>query len=281
MFGNVFYFGLIRKYIILAGTLFNDIHIERDDIENNVTQLLKIPLSYSPKEKMLARIESDPDIQRESAVTLPRIAFELRSMSYASERKMNTISYIAEKNDTNANVVKYQYREVPYDFNFQISIYVKNAEDGTRIVEQILPYFTPDWTSTVQLIPEMKENKDIPMILQSIDQIEDTYSGDFKNRRAIVWVLNFVMKGYLYGPIKKNKVIKFANTTFRIPPSNYVNLTDAIGNSPANDRVTVQPGLDANGNPTSNISNSIPRDDINIDDPYGIIEEISGIILNE
>lgn len=281
MFGNLFYHGLIRKYIILAGTLFNDIHIERTDSTNGVVQLIKVPLSYSPKEKMLARIEGDPAIDKETGVLLPRIAFELKGMTYDAERKMQTISKIVKKSTDNKNVLKYVYREVPYKFNFQVSIYVKNAEDGTRIIEQILPYFTPDWTSSVHLIPEMDVVMDIPMILDSIDEIQDTYSGDFKQRRAIIWVLNFTMKGYLYGPKKENSIIKFANTTFRIPQGNYEDIKDAIGQTLPNDRVTVAPGLDANGNPTSNASLSINRSLIEVDDNYGFITQIYGIILNE
>ncbi len=281
MFGTLFYHGLIRKYIILFGTIFNDIHIEHFDSEGTSIGRFAIPLTYSPKDKMLARLDQDPQIQKQSSITLPRMGFELRGISYDMARKTNTIHKISFVDD-DKNKMRYAYNEVPYLLDFQLSIYVKNAEDATKIVEQILPYFTPDWTSTVHLIPELDISKDIPVILADIGEIEDTYNGKFEDRRALVWTLNFTVKGYLYGPVKAIKVIKFANTSFRIPDSTkYTEIKDAVNNTPANDRVTVAPGLDANGNPTSNASLSIDRNLIIATDDFGFINTISGIILNE
>lgn len=279
MFGHTFYFSLVRKYVILFGTLFNDIHITRTSNSGSTTHLLKVPLSYAPKEKMLTRFENDPNIDRETAVLLPRMSFEMTGMSYDSSRKLNTLGKIAVK-DTNKNKLKYQYNPVPYNIDFTLYVYVKNAEDGTKIMEQILPFFTPDWTSTVNLIPEMEVMMDIPVILNNIST-EDTYDGDFKERRALIWTLNFTLKGYIYGPIKKGAIIKFANTSFYIPDPSISVLSDAVGNSTPNDRVTVAPGLDANGNPTSNASISVDRSLIEADDDFGYVTNISGIILSE
>lgn len=279
MFGHTFYFSTIRKYVIYMGTLFNDIHITRTNSSGNTTHLLKIPLSYAPKEKMLTRFEGDPSIDRETALSLPRMSFEMLSLNYDSTRKLNSIGRVSAK-DTDANKLKYQYNPVPYNFDFRLYVYVKNAEDGTKIIEQILPFFTPDWTSTLNLIPEMNVIMDIPVILDNIS-IEDSYNGSFTDRRALIWTLSFTMKGYLYGPIKKSKVIKFANTSFYIPPGTVTNLRDAVGNTSPNDRVTVAPGLDSNGNPTSNASLSIDRNLIDADDDFGFVTNISGIILSE
>lgn len=277
MFGHTWYFSTIRKYVILFGTLFNDIHITRTNAAGNTTHLLKVPLSYAPKEKMLTRFENDPSIDRETAILLPRMSFEMASVTYDSSRKLNTLGKAVVK-DASANKLKYQYNPVPYNFDFTLYVYVKNAEDATKIIEQILPFFTPEWTSTVNLIPEMNITMDIPVTLNNI-AIEDTYDGSFKDRRALIWTLNFTLKGYIYGPVKKNAVIKFANTTFYIPT--VTNLRDAVGNTSPIDRVTVAPGLDANGNPTSNASISISRDLIEADDDYGFITDIAGIILSE
>lgn len=279
MFGHTYYFSTLRKYVIYFGTLFNDIHITRTNSSGQTTHLLKVPLAYAPKEKMLARLENDPSINRETAVLLPRMSFEMTSLNYDSSRKLNTLGKIAVK-DTSANKLKYQYNPVPYNIDFSLYIYVKNAEDGTKIIEQILPFFTPEWTSSLALIPEMSVTMDIPVVLNGISS-EDTYEGDFQTRRALIWTLTFTMKGYIYGPIKKSSIIKFANTSFYIPDSTIVDLRDAVGNSSPIDRVTVAPGLDANGNPTSNASNSIDRSLIEADDDFGYITDIAGIILNE
>ena len=226
---------------------------------------------------MLTRFENDPNIDRETAVLLPRMSFEMTGITYDSSRKLNTLGKIAVK-DTNKNKLKYQYNPVPYNIDFTLYVYVKNAEDGTKIIEQILPFFTPDWTSSVSLIPEMEVTMDIPVILNNIS-MEDTYDGDFKERRALIWTLNFTLKGYIYGPVKKGAIIKFANTSFYIPE--VVTLSDAVGVTTPSDRVTVSPGLDANGNPTSNASISIDRTLIEATDDFGFVTNISGIILSE
>ena len=280
MFGHTWYFSTMRKYVILFGTLFNDIHITRTNAAGVTVDLLKVPLSYSAKEKMLSRLETDPEIQRQTAILLPRMAFEMTGISYDQQRKLNTLGRIAVKDATNPNKLKYQYNPVPYNFDFKLSVYVKNAEDGTKIMEQILPFFTPDWTATVALIPEMNVNMDIPIILNNVT-VEDSYDGKFEDRRALIWTLDFTLKGYIYGPVKKSNIIKFANTTFYIPDPNNTDIAKAVGITSPNDRVTVAPGLDANGDPTSNASISIDRNLIEASDDFGYVTNVSGIILSE
>jgi hypothetical protein len=270
MFGHTWYFSTIRKYVILFGTLFNDIRITREDKNGNVVDLLKVPLSYAPKEKMLARFENDPDIDRPFATLLPRMSFEQISMEYDGSRKLPTVGKIVVKDPTNPNKLKYQYNPVPYNLKFRLYVYVKNAEDGTKIIEQILPFFTPEWTVTVRLIQEMNITMDIPVILDDIG-IEDSYNGNFQDRRALIWTLEFTVKGYIYGPIKKTAIIKFANTNFYIPSVPDGQLNTAVGNTDPVERVTIRPGLTANGQPTSNLANSISLSEIEADDDFGFI----------
>ena len=274
MFGQIFYFQTMRKYVALFGTLFNDIHITRSDKNGVVTQLVKVPITYGPKDKMLSRVTQDPTIDRQTSIpTLPLMSFEMTSVSYDGDRKLPTIGRIAVKSN-DVNKFKYQYNPVPYNFEFTLSIYVKNAEDGTKIVEQILPFFTPDWTTTVMLIPEVNEKKDIPIILNNIN-CEDNYDGDFKERRAIIWSLTFTLKGYIYGPVKKSGIIKFANIPMYLPSVADGQLETAVGVTPVSERITIQPGLTANGQPTTNISNTIPYDEIQVTDDFGYIIQIT------
>lgn len=274
MFGQNFYFSLIRKYVILVGTLVNDIVIIKTDKSGNQTGIIKVPVTYAPKDKMLARVLQDPDISRQTATpTLPLISFEMGQIRYDGTRKLNTVGKIAVKKDSNN--FKYQYNPVPYNFEFKVYIYVKNTEDGTKIIEQILPYFTPDWTTTVKLIPEVEEIKDIPVILNDV-KYEDTYDKDFKERRAIIWTLDLTLKGYLYGPVKSAGIIKFINTTFYIPngvPDGQ--LQNAVGNTSPSEKISIQPGLTVNGTPTSNISLTIPYQEIEVSDDYGFIDIIT------
>ena len=274
MLGHTFYHNTIRRYVILFGTLFNDIHINRVDTEGGVTQTIKVPISYGPKEKMLARLDADPNLNR-PAIVLPRMSFELTDLNYGPTRKLNTIGKIVAANPNDANAAKYQYTPVPYDLNFILSIAVKNADDGTRILEQILPFFTPNWNSTVDLIPELGIKLDVPIVLNAVSS-EDSYEGDFEARRSIVWTLSFTMKGYIFGPTRPangsggGQLIKLANVNF-YDTSTYTNIDDAVGNLDVVESINITPGMLANGSPTSNASLSVSSDQINANSNYGYI----------
>lgn len=224
MFGTTFYHGSIRKYVALFGTLFNDIYINRPDSTHNQINTIKVPISYGPKDKVLARLTADPELNRQPAITLPRISFEITRVMYANDRKLNTIGK-RQAPGSNTSAVSTQFNPVPYDISISLSIIAKNIDDGTRIVEQILPFFTPDWTATVELIPEMSIYMDTPIVLNDV-QLTDSYEGDFETRRALTWDLSFTIKGYLFGPIRKTNIIKFANSniypTMRDQPATHV-----------------------------------------------------------
>ncbi len=248
MFGHEFYHEHIRRYVVVFGTMFNNIVISRRDDAGVVQKRIKVPIAYSPRDKLLSRIENDPQFKKPTAINLPYMGFEITSMTYAGERKLKTIQRytIASKTDSaKRNLV---YTPAAYDINFQLSIMVKSAEDGTQILEQILPFFTPEWTNSVQLIDDMDITLDIPLVLVSVSS-DDTYDGDFETRRALIWTLDFTMKCYLFGPMKTKKIIKMANTNFFID-----GFDTAIGSSnTVEERVTIQPGLI----PTANLAGTI------------------------
>lgn len=277
MFGQNFYFQTIRKYVTLFGTLFNDIHISRTDSDGHLTAYIKVPITYAPKEKMLARLQEDPNIDRPTAtVTLPYMAFEMTNISYDRDRKLRSIGVVAVANTVNANYVQYQYNPVPYNIGFRLYILVKNAEDGTKIIEQILPFFTPDFTATVQLIPEMGITMEIPTILNHISQ-EDSYDGNFAERRSLTWTLDFTIKGFIYGPVKSGSIIKFANTSFFTPNVADGALKSAIGNTSSVAYLQNQPGLTANGKPTSNLALSVPANTITANSDFGYISNNTNV----
>ena len=261
--------------------MFSDVSIIRTLDGTTPTQILKIPISYASKDKMLARITADPNINREFAIQVPTMSFDIVNYQYDASRKLNTLGKTVKRSTTaNTATLSRQYNPVPYNFTFNLYIYCKNNEDGTMILEQILPFFTPDWSATVELVPQLGFSTDIPIIHTSIS-VDDQYTGDFTARKALIYTLSFTMKGYLFGPIKEQKVIKFANATFYIPNSAIVNIADAIGNTAPSDRVTVQPGLLANGSPTSNIALTIPYQQIESNTNFAYIVTTSGIILQE
>ena len=273
MFGRTWNHDSLRKYIIVFGTVFNDIYINRLSNAGEVLQTLKVPLTYGPKDKVLSRLEQSPRLDNQVGIILPRISFEMTTMEYDPTRKLNTLNKLTKQSTTAGtdDEVKYQYQPVPYDMQFEMNILVKNAEDGTRIVEQIVPYFTPDFTVSVNLVPEVDGPRDIPIILNSISS-QDQYEGSFEQRRALIWTLSFTMKGYLYGPTKKSKLIKLAETTFRLPEDVETGNTDNTANTIV---VASRPGLTANGQPTTNTALSISYEDIISTDNYSIINTIT------
>ena len=197
-----FYNRTIRKVVVAFGTLFNDIQLQRYSKDGNTKfEIFKVPLSYGPKERYLTQITSDPDLTKSMNVVVPRMSFELTAMSYDSSRKLVSTTQNFNYNATTG--LSTQYAPVPYDFNFSMSIYVRNTEDGTQIVEQILPFFKPDFTVTVDFIKEFPQKYDMPVILNSVNVTND-YEGGLGDgtTRLIIWDLEFTAKGYIWPAVK-------------------------------------------------------------------------------
>ena len=268
MLGHIYYHGTLKKYVTLFGTLFNDIFINRVDTTHDVINTIKVPLQYAPREKVLARLESDPTLTKAVATVLPRMSFEITTMMYAPTRKLPSVGK-TRKPVANTSTIKTAYNPVPYDISFSLYIMVKNVEDGTQILEQILPFFTPEWTSTINLIPELGVVQDIPLILLNVTP-QDTYEGNFDERRVMTWTLDFIMKGYFYGPIRESGIITLANTNF-FDASLFDNIDSAVGNTEAVSTITIVPGQTANGLPTSNASLSVNRNEISANSNYSYI----------
>ena len=241
MFGEHFYHKQIRNTVIAFGTIFNNINIKRLDSSGNPLQNIKVPLSYSPKEKFIARLDQNTDLTGDDssvAITLPRLAFDITGYSYDPSRKLNKNQKLGVVT-TNADTTKLntQYSPVPYNVSFELNVFVANSDDGLQIIEQILPYFQPDYTVTmIQDSTYMDTKRDIPFVLESVDY-EDSYTGSLTSLRRIIYSLKFTAKIYLYGPISQSAVIK------KVSADLYDNTSDQ---SPSrSERVTVQP------NPTS------------------------------
>jgi len=209
MFGKYFYNEGMRKTTIAFGQIFNNIVLKRKDSSNNLIQSIKVPLAYAPKEKFLVRLDQQSNLEsREFATTLPRMGFEISGIRYDGSRKLTRIQkYKTVKSNVEGKILDYNYTPVPYDISYNLNIFTATAESGLQIVEQILPFFQPDYTVTINQIPELNIKRDVPIILNNI-QYEDSYSGDFTQRRAVIYSLTFTAKTYLYGPTLTQKVIK-------------------------------------------------------------------------
>ena len=207
MLGQQFYHETIRKVIVAFGTTFNNIQLVRKDNNGDVKQSMKVPLAYGPRQKWLTRLNEDVDLSKTVAVTLPRIGFEIQNLSYDSARKLNRVQKFKKVKGAKSDQLDTQFMPVPYNLSIQLYVMAKQSDDALQIVEQILPYFQPDYTLTVNDMVDMGIKRDIPIILNSIGY-EDNYQGDFETRRALIYTLDFTAKFYLYGPVTSSKVIK-------------------------------------------------------------------------
>jgi|TARA_B110000902_G_scaffold93902_1_gene111227 hypothetical protein len=225
MFGKHFYHSTIKRAVSVFGTLFNDISIVRED-----GKTIKVPLAYGPRKRFIARLQSTPDpYDKMTATTLPRMGFEMSSIQYDASRKLTKKTQFKKATASNPLQMQHQFAPAPYNIGFTLSILVKNTDDGLQIIEQILPYFTPDYTVTINTVPDMGDKRDIPIILSSISQ-EDTYEGDFEARQVLTYTLEFTMKNYIYGPVQKSEIIRKANVrTYLEPGTGKITSTDTAG----------------------------------------------------
>ena len=197
MLGTYFYHEILRKTVISFGTLFNDIHVRHEDGAGNDISEIKVPVAYGPRQKFLARVQQQPELNKATQITLPRMSFEMTSISYDSTRKSGiTQTFKAKDGDK----MKKVFMPVPYNIGFELNILTKLQDDGLQILEQILPFFQPGFNLSVDLVKSIGEKRDIPMILQSISQ-QDDYEGDFATRRALIYTLQFTAKTFMFGPI--------------------------------------------------------------------------------
>jgi len=207
MLGQSFYHETIRNVVVSFGTIFNSIQLVRKDNDGAIQQTMKVPLAYGPRQKFLVRLNEDADLSKTAAVTLPRIGFEISGLTYDSARKLNRVQKFKKVKGSRSDQLDTQYMPVPYNIDFDLYILAKQSDDALQIVEQILPYFQPDYTVTINDMSDMGIKKDVPIILNDISY-EDDYQGDFTTRRAIIYSLAFSAKFYLYGPVTSSKVIK-------------------------------------------------------------------------
>jgi hypothetical protein len=208
------YHRIIRKIVIGFGSLFDNISLIRFNQDGTENRRSKVPIIYSSKEKYVSRLVGDPNLDKKIQVVLPRMSFDMTSMEYDSTRKQvsNFKNYSTSGNPNSAFA---QYNPVPYNLNFELYVYVRNIEDGTQIIEHILPYFTPDYTIKLNLVPSMGVTKEVPILLNKVDYNVEYEGERDSSTRIIIWTLSFTAKAFIYGPVQESKVIKDAYVTLK------------------------------------------------------------------
>lgn len=227
--GNVFYHGIIRKTIVAFGQLFSDIYIDRkqgDSVTGTTVQRLQIPLTYAPKEKWLVRIEQDPNLNQHTYTSLPRMSFEITGYNYDASRHLNKMNRISCLTDTTSGDM---FAPVPYNVDVSLYILTKTQEDALQIIEQVLPTFAPEYTLSINAVPDMNIIQNIPITLNSIS-VDDQYDGDFQTRRFVTHTLTFTLKLNLYGNVNSNARIYEA--TANVATGTSSNLTYTVTGDP-------------------------------------------------
>ncbi len=219
-----FYHEILRRTVIAFGSLFNNITIKHTNNSDQVVSVIKVPLAYGPTQKFLARLNQSPNLNKPIQITLPRMSFEFTGLTYDPTRKSTTTQTFTAKSVEDGKEIKKVYLPVPYNMQFELSIMTKLNDDALQIVEQILPYFQPAYTMTVELVDIINEKRDVPVILENITMMDD-YEGDFTTRRVLLYTLRFTAKTYIFGPvssatkdiIKKSTISYIAGDTTNSP----------------------------------------------------------------
>ena len=213
MFGTHFYNEGMRRLTIAFGQIFNNIVVQTKDANGSVVKRFTVPLAYAPKEKFIVRLTQQGDLMdKQFATVLPRMGFEISGIEYDPSRKLNKLQKFRKpKTDGSTsdqtNKMDFNYSPVPYNITYKLFIFTATAENGLQIVEQIVPYFQPDYTVTINMVPDLGIKRDVPIIIGDI-QYEDSYDGNFETRRAVIYTMTFTAKTYLYGPATAGGIVR-------------------------------------------------------------------------
>ena len=213
MFGLHFYHATMRKSVAVFGTLFNDISVVRKKSDGSIVNQVRVPLAYGPKQKFLARLDQETGFDAPMGIKLPRMAFEITGLELDVVQKGQKRNKIIENHGSDVTKKKTLQNYTAYNIGMQLNILAKNQDDGLQIMEQILPYFQPEYTLTIRPVDGFDLKQDVPVILTGVN-IDDQYEGSFEERRVLIYTLDFTMKMKFYGPTVNQGVIREVNLDF-------------------------------------------------------------------
>jgi len=208
--GQYFYNQTMKKAVAVFGTIFNNIKIVRQG-----GSMGRVPLAYGPKSKFLSRIatERDEAASRSIAIKLPRMSFEITSISYDTTAKLNRMNkrlFAISGSSVNKDTVM---QSVPYKLGIQLNILATTQDDALQIFEQILPSFTPEYTVAIKNMEGPDTSTDVPIVLNGVSFTDD-YEGSYESRRTLIYTLEFEMRVRFAGTTSEGKVIRIVDTYF-------------------------------------------------------------------
>ena len=256
MLGAYTYNKIIRKCVIGFGTLFNNIECRKENKDGSVYSRMKVPLAYGPRQKFLARLEQQADLNQKVAITVPRLSFEMTGISYDSARKLAPITMNLQTGDK--DTVRRQYTPVPYNIDFELNVISKTNDESLEILEQIVPIFQPSYQMTIKLVDEMKDYRDIPIILNSINYSDD-YEGSFDDRKITLVTMSFTCKTYIFGPVGTQGPIKKAKADI------YTTMPSATATRQVEYQVTPKALTDKNKDGTTELAGAITARNLSVE----------------
>jgi len=212
MFGTTFYHGTTRKLIVAFGSVFNNIHVQRMEADGTLIKDIQVPLAYESRKKYLARLIQDSKKNRQ----VPRMGFIMTAMEADYSRSVNQMNEYKFNQAANPNKATIMYTPIPYNYTFSLDVYVDYMDDGLQIIEQILPYFQPDFNVVIEEIPALELKRDIPIELTGLN-LSDEFEGDFSEQRIVNWSLDFIVKGWLYPPIREQEIVESVEVSYTLP----------------------------------------------------------------
>ena len=213
MFGDHFYHATMRKSVAVFGTLFNNLKVARKAADGSVLNQVRVPLAYGPKQKFLSRLDQETGFDATMAIKLPRMGFEITGLTLDTTQKMPKRNVISETHASDITKKKTIKHYTSYDIGMSLYIMAKNQDDGLQIVEQILPYFSPEYSVTITPVSGFNYKQDVSVVLGGV-QIDDQYEGDYTERRVLIYQLDFTMKMKFFGPTGDGAVIREVNIDF-------------------------------------------------------------------
>ena len=256
MLGAYTYNKIIRKCVIGFGTLFNNIECRKENKDGSVYSRMKVPLAYGPRQKFLARLEQQADLNQKVAITVPRLSFEMTGISYDSSRKLAPTTLTLQANT--ANAVKKQFTPVPYNLDFELNVISKTNDEALEITEQILPIFQPSYQITIKMVDDMQDFRDVPIVLNSINYSDD-YEGSFDEKKITLITMSFTVKAYIFGPVGTQAPIKKAKADI------YTTMPSATATRQVEYQVTPRALTDQNQDGTTELAGAITAKNLTIE----------------
>lgn len=184
MIGQAWYHKSIKKVISVFGSLFSDI-----SITSGTGDVIKVPIHFSQKQKFIEALFNNEDVRNMHVdITTPALGFEIVNYLYNPEQMSNPMNIQHQKISADNQSIDFMFSSVPYTIGIELYAMTNTLDEAYQIIEQIIPFFTPQLTVTIKDLDLYSLNTNITFDLNAISQ-DVQYETTFDERRSIM--INF------------------------------------------------------------------------------------------